>query len=44
MEEHDSKVRDKLRIEYEKKMKNANDISNQLKDFKLGVIKRIQNE
>jgi len=28
MEEYDQKVREKLRLEYEKKMKNQQDISN----------------
>lgn len=37
-------MREKLRLEYEKKMKNQQDISNQLRDFKMGVIKRIQDE
>ena len=44
MEVHDEKVRNKLMEEYEKKMMNAKKIKEQLHDFKMGCIKKIQEE
>ena len=44
MEAFDDKVRQKLIEEYERKMQNSKVISDQLHDFKMKYIKRIQDE
>ena len=44
MAEYDDKMRTKLEGEYKKKMDNAKVIKNQLHDFKMQHIKRIQEE
>ena len=44
MEQYDEKLRNKLEQEYEKKMENARVISDQLHEFKINHIKRIQEE
>jgi hypothetical protein len=44
MEEYDSKMRAKLEREYNKKMENAKDISNQLEEFKINYIKTLKEE
>ena len=42
--EQDEKTRKDLEKEYKKKMKNAEDINNQMEDFKMSYIKRLQEE
>jgi hypothetical protein len=44
MDEYDEKVRMKLLEEYEKKMENQRIINDQLHQFKMKIIKRIQDE
>ena len=44
MDEYDDKLRTKLMAEYDKKMGNSKVIKDQLYDFKVGCIKRIQEE
>lgn len=44
MEEYDQKMREKLEREYNKKMENAKDISNQLEEFKVNFIKTLKEE
>ena len=44
MSEYDAKMRAKLEEEFKSKMNNANDISDQLEDFKLRYIKRMKEE
>ena len=44
MDEYDDKMRQKLLEEYEKKMENQKIINDQLHQFKMKMIKRIQDE
>lgn len=44
MEEYDQKMRAKLEREYNKKMQNAKDISDQLEEFKINYIKTLKEE
>ena len=44
MAEYDAKMRAKLEEEFKTKMNNAQDISDQLEDFKLRYIKRMKEE
>lgn len=44
MEEYDERLREKLEKEYHKKMKNAQNIQDQLEEFKMNYIKRIKEE
>lgn len=44
MEEYDLKMRAKLEREYNKKMENAKDISDQLEEFKINYIKQLKEE
>lgn len=44
MEAFDEKVREKLVAEYERKMQNSKVISDQLHEFKMKYIKRMQDE
>jgi hypothetical protein len=44
MEEYDEKMKAKIEEAYTKKNKNANEINQQLHDFKMNYIKRMQEE
>lgn len=44
MEEYDERLREKLEKEYHKKMKNAQNVQDQLEDFKLNYIKKMKEE
>lgn len=44
MVEYDERLREKLEKEYNKKMKNAQNIQEQLEDFKLNFIKKMKEE
>jgi hypothetical protein len=44
MQEYDAKMREKLEREYNKKMQNAKDISDQLEEFKINFIKQLKEE
>lgn len=44
MEEYDEKLRQKLMEEYEKKMSNSKVVKDQLTEFKMKYIRRIQDE
>lgn len=44
MIEYDERLREKLEKEYYKKMKNAQEITEQLEDFKLTYIKKLKEE
>ena len=44
MEEYDERLREKLEKEDHKKMKNAQNIQEQLEEFKLSFIKRMKEE
>lgn len=44
MEEYDTKMRAKLEREYNKKMVNAKEISDQLEEFKINYIKQLKEE
>jgi hypothetical protein len=44
MKEYDERLREKLEKEYHKKMKNAQNVQDQLEDFKLTFIKRLKEE
>ena len=44
MEEYDERLREKLEKEYHKKMKNAQNVQDQLEDFKLNYIKKLKQE
>lgn len=44
MDEYDVKLREKLMVEYDKKMQNSKIIKDQLHEFKLSCIKRMQEE
>lgn len=44
MEEYDQKMRAKLEREYNKKMENAKDISDQLEEFKINYIKQLKED
>ncbi len=44
MQEYDAKMREKLEREYNKKMQNAKDISDQLEEFKINFIKQVKEE
>jgi hypothetical protein len=44
MIEYDERLREKLEKEYHKKMKNAQEITEQLEDFKLNYIKKLKEE
>jgi hypothetical protein len=44
MEEYDQKMRAKLEREYNKKMTNAKEISDQLEEFKINYIKQLKEE
>jgi hypothetical protein len=44
MEEYDEKVKIKIQGEFLKKHKNAGDINQQLHDFKMSYVKRLQEE
>lgn len=44
MQEYDERLREKLEKEYHKKMKNAQNVQDQLEDFKLNYIKKMKEE
>lgn len=44
MTEYDERLREKLEKEYHKKMKNAQNVQDQLEDFKLNYIKKMKEE
>lgn len=44
MQEYDERLREKLEKEYHKKMKNTQNIQEQLEDFKLNYIKKMKEE
>jgi len=44
MVEYDERFREKLEKEYRKRMKNADNISTQLEDFKMSFIKRLKED
>jgi len=44
MVEYDERFREKLEKEYRKRMKNADNISTQLEDFKMSFIKRMKED
>ena len=44
MSEYDERLREKLEKEYKKKMANAKNVQDQLEDFKMGYIKRLQED
>lgn len=44
MEEYDDKLRNKLLNEYERKQANQKIVNDQLQEFKMKYIKRIQDE
>jgi hypothetical protein len=44
MQEYDERLREKLEKEYHKKMKNTQNICEQLEDFKLNYIKKMKEE
>jgi hypothetical protein len=44
MEEYDEKMKTKIEQEYTKKNKNAQEVTQQLHDFKMNYIKRMQEE
>lgn len=44
MVEYDERLREKLEKEYHKKMKNAQNVTDQLEDFKFNYIKRLKEE
>ena len=44
MVEYDERFREKLEKEYRKRMKNAENISTQLEDFKMSFIKRMKED
>ena len=44
MTEYDERLREKLEKEYHKKMKNAQNVQDQLEDFKLNYIKKLKEE
>jgi len=44
MEEYDERLREKLEKEYHKKMRNAQNIGEQLEEFKLNYIGRLKEE
>lgn len=44
MEEYDERLREKLEKEYHKKMKNAQNIQEQLEEFKMNYVKRLKEE
>ena len=44
MHEYDERLREKLEKEYKKKMVNAKNVADQLEDFKMTYIKRLQED
>ena len=44
MAEYDERLREKLEKEYHKKMKNAQNVQEQLEDYKLNYIKKLKEE
>lgn len=44
MDEYDVKVREKLLVEFEKKMANQKIINDQLHQYKMSFIKRLQDD
>lgn len=44
MAEYDERLREKLEKEYHKKMKNAQNVQDQLEDYKLNYIKKLKEE
>ena len=44
LDQYDENLRNKLMKEYEKKMENAKDIKDQHTNFKINIIKRMQEE
>lgn len=44
MTEYDERLREKLEKEYHKKMKNAQNVQDQLEDFKLNYIKKLKED
>jgi len=44
MVEYDERLREKLEKEYNKKMRNAQNVNEQLEDFKLDYIRKMKEE